>query len=120
MAKPDSAAFQANLKTFFQLGAQHDCPRDQLLNFSHAGLILQARQLAAGAAARRCDQPAGPRAIGYGVIWRLKVSFRFGVHGLWAVKGQVLSLFSLLACAVRISLFLRFPLLSVGKRTHGL
>jgi len=57
---------QERLKRFFQLGLQHGCPRDQLLNFSHAGIILQERQLAASAAARRCDQPGGPLAVGYG------------------------------------------------------
>ena len=65
-AIPLSAASQAKLKSFFQLGLQHGCPRDQLLNFSNVGLILQARQLAACAAARLCDQPDGPRAVGYG------------------------------------------------------
>jgi phage terminase large subunit len=57
---------QEKLKLFFQLGQQHGCPKDQLLNFSNAGIILQARQLAASAAARLCDQPHGPKAIGYG------------------------------------------------------
>ena len=41
-------------------------PPDQLLNFVRAGIILQARQLAASAAARLCDRPDGPTAIGYG------------------------------------------------------
>jgi hypothetical protein len=61
-----SAASEKQLKLFFQLGLQQGCPRDQLLNFSNAGIILQARQLAASAAARLCDQPDGPKAIGYG------------------------------------------------------
>jgi hypothetical protein len=65
-AKPLSAASEAKLKSFFQLGLQHGCSRDQLLNLSNVGLILQARQLAACAAARLCDQPDGPRAVGYG------------------------------------------------------
>ena len=60
---PDAAA---RLEHFFQLGFQHGCPKDQLLNFARAGLVLQDRQLAASAAARRCDLPAGPTAIGYG------------------------------------------------------
>jgi hypothetical protein len=59
-------AAQDKLKLFFQLGLQHGCPRDQLLNFSNAGIILQARQLMASAAARLCDQPGGPKAVGYG------------------------------------------------------
>ena len=60
---PDS---QVRLKQFLQLGLQHGCPRDQLLNLSNAGIILQDRQLAASAAARLCDHPDGPTAIGYG------------------------------------------------------
>src|ERR1035437_5283085 len=64
--KPLSAASEKKLKQFFQLGLQQDCPKDQLLNLSYADLILQPRQLAACAAARLCDQPDGPRAIGYG------------------------------------------------------
>jgi hypothetical protein len=71
--KPNSATAvvlpetsQAKLRQFFQLGLQHGCPRDQLLNFSNAGIILQDRQLAASAAARLCDRPDGPGAVGYG------------------------------------------------------
>lgn len=61
-----SAASQKQLKLFFQLGLQQGCPQDQLLKFSNAGILLQSRQLAASAAARLCDQPDGPKAIGYG------------------------------------------------------
>ena len=57
---------QGKLKRFFQLGLQQGCPKDQLLNFSNASIVLQARQLAASAAARLCDQPDGPKAVGYG------------------------------------------------------
>ncbi|MGZ4964836.1 MAG: terminase large subunit domain-containing protein [Limisphaerales bacterium] len=42
------------------------CPADQIENFNKAGILLQPRQLAASAAARLCDQPGGPTAIGYG------------------------------------------------------
>lgn len=42
------------------------CPEDQMRNFTRAGIILQPRQLAASAAARLCDQPDGPTAVGYG------------------------------------------------------
>lgn len=68
MTPPNSLpeASQEKLKLFFQLGVQRGCPRDQLLNFSNAGLILQERQLAASAAARLCDRPDGPKAVGYG------------------------------------------------------
>jgi len=47
-------------------GLRAGCPRDQLRNFLSAGVVLQPRQLAASAAARLCDQPDGPTAIGYG------------------------------------------------------
>jgi hypothetical protein len=60
------SASKEKLTRFFALGRQHGCPRDQLLNFSNAGIILHDRQLAASAAARLCDQPNGPKAIGYG------------------------------------------------------
>ncbi len=42
------------------------CPEDQLRNFVAAKLWLQERQLVASAAARMCDRPDGPTAIGYG------------------------------------------------------
>src|SRR4051812_6624805 len=42
------------------------CPRDQLRNFLSAGIVLQPRQLRASAAARLCDYPDGPTAVGYG------------------------------------------------------
>ncbi|HEX2973147.1 MAG TPA: hypothetical protein VHP11_12495 [Tepidisphaeraceae bacterium] len=35
-------------------------------NFARAGIVLQERQLAASAAARLCDLPTGPTAVGYG------------------------------------------------------
>ena len=63
---PINTDLQAKLQQFFQLGLQLGCPRDQLFNFSHAGLILQPKQLAASVAARLCDQPGGPTAIGFG------------------------------------------------------
>ncbi len=42
------------------------CPRDQMLNFIRAGVLLQPKQLAASAAARLCDQTDGPVAVGFG------------------------------------------------------
>jgi len=42
------------------------CPKDQMHNFVRAGVILQARQLAASAAARLCDRSDGPSAVGFG------------------------------------------------------
>jgi len=45
---------------------QAGCAPDQIQNFIRAGIILQPRQLTASAAARLCDHPASPTAIGYG------------------------------------------------------
>ena len=42
------------------------CPPDQVQRLLTAGCVLQPRQLAASAAARLCDKPDGPTAIGYG------------------------------------------------------
>ena len=42
------------------------CPREQVERFVRAGVVLQPRQLAASAAARLCDRPDGPTAVGYG------------------------------------------------------
>src|SRR5512141_2817521 len=47
-------------------GRAAGCPSDQMEHFIHAGIILQPRQLAASAAARLCDRPDGPTAIGFG------------------------------------------------------
>jgi hypothetical protein len=47
-------------------GLAAGCPMDQVQNFINAGLLLQPRQLAASAAARLCDKPGGPTAVGYG------------------------------------------------------
>ncbi|MCX6902382.1 MAG: hypothetical protein NTW03_02645 [Verrucomicrobia bacterium] len=42
------------------------CTQDQMQNFIRAGVLLQPKQLAASAAARLCDLPDGPTAIGFG------------------------------------------------------
>jgi len=42
------------------------CPQDQLFNLVRGEACLQERQLVACAAARLCDQPNGPTAVGYG------------------------------------------------------
>src|SRR5215468_2189825 len=47
-------------------GLATGCPRDQMLNFARALITLHPRQLAASAAARLCDHPAGPTSVGYG------------------------------------------------------
>ena len=54
------------LENFLAAGRAAGCPRDQMDNFATAGVFLQARQLAASAAARLCDRAGGPTAIGYG------------------------------------------------------
>jgi phage terminase large subunit len=47
-------------------GLAAGCPADQIENFLQAGIVLQPRQLVASAAARACDAPDGPMAVGYG------------------------------------------------------
>lgn len=51
---------------YFLMGRRAGCPKDQMDRFQQADAILQFRQLVACAAARLCDQPDGPTAIGYG------------------------------------------------------
>jgi phage terminase large subunit len=51
---------------YFAAGRRAGCPKDQMQRFERADVILQERQLVASAAARLCDQPNGPTAIGYG------------------------------------------------------
>lgn len=54
------------LARYFALGSKQGCSSDQLRRFSKARIVLQPKQLAASAAARLCDQPDGPTAIGFG------------------------------------------------------
>ena len=51
---------------YFLMGRRAGCPKDQMQRFERADAILQQRQLVASAAARLCDLPNGPTAIGYG------------------------------------------------------
>jgi phage terminase large subunit len=51
---------------YFLVGRRAGCPKDQMQRFERADVILQERQLVASAAARACDKPDGPTAIGYG------------------------------------------------------
>jgi phage terminase large subunit len=51
---------------FLRAAKEAGCPKDQLANFLRARIALQPRQLAASGAARSCDAPEGPTAIGYG------------------------------------------------------
>jgi hypothetical protein len=51
---------------YFLAGKLAGCPKDQMSRFERADAILQQRQLVASAAARLCDLPNGPTAIGYG------------------------------------------------------
>ena len=51
---------------YFFAGRRSGCPKDQMDNFARADVILQERQLIASAAARLCDKPDGPTAIGFG------------------------------------------------------
>ncbi len=51
---------------YFVAGRRAGCPKDQMDNFQQADVVLQERQLVASAAARLCDHPDGPTAVGYG------------------------------------------------------
>jgi hypothetical protein len=51
---------------FSAAGMKAGCPPSQLVRLVHANAFLHERQLVACAAARLCDQPNGPTAIGYG------------------------------------------------------
>jgi len=55
-----------NPDQYAQDALQAGCVPDQIQKLIRAGIRLQPRQLAASAAARLCDHPAGPTAIGYG------------------------------------------------------
>src|SRR5205085_11317328 len=54
------------MERYLEAGRQAGCPGEQMASFVRAGVILQARQLAASAAARLCDRSGGPTAVGYG------------------------------------------------------
>ncbi|MCU0786149.1 MAG: terminase family protein [Verrucomicrobia bacterium] len=54
------------LEQYLAEGHKAGCPQQQMANFVQAGIVLQPRQLVASAAARLCDAPDGPTAIGYG------------------------------------------------------
>src|SRR5439155_13162529 len=51
---------------YFLAGRRAGCPKDQMDSFAKADVVLQERQLVASAAARLCDRPDGPTAVGYG------------------------------------------------------
>ena len=51
---------------FSNAAAKAGCPMDQTFNLVKGKAWLQERQLIACAAARQCDKPDGPTAIGYG------------------------------------------------------
>jgi len=51
---------------YFDSAVRLGCPIDQTCRFISAEVMLQERQLVASAAARLCDKPDGPTAIGYG------------------------------------------------------
>ena len=56
----------AEIENYLTAARAAGCPADQMENFLRAEILLQPRQMAASAAARRCDLPDGPTAIGYG------------------------------------------------------
>ena len=55
-----------DLELYLAAGQKMGCAWDQMRNFARANVFLQPRQMAASAAARLCDRPDGPTAIGYG------------------------------------------------------
>jgi phage terminase large subunit len=59
-------ALEAAILAYLAAGKAVGCSRDQMANFLRAEISLQVRQLTASAAARLCDAPGGPTAIGYG------------------------------------------------------
>jgi hypothetical protein len=59
-------ASMAEIESYLMAARAAGCPEDQMENFLRAEILLQPRQMAASAAARSCDLPAGPTAIGYG------------------------------------------------------
>ena len=69
---------------YFLAGRRAGCPKVQMDNFARADVILQERQLAASAAARLCDTPIGPMAIGYG--GRAAAANLIGCSRKWARK----------------------------------
>ena len=54
------------LEKYLAAGQQAGCPPAQMKKLVLAGIVLQPRQLVASAAARLCDAPDGPTAVGYG------------------------------------------------------
>jgi phage terminase large subunit len=54
------------LERYVTAGREAGCPRDQVDRLVSGGVVLQPRQLVASAAARLCDSPNGPTAVGYG------------------------------------------------------
>ena len=70
-------------------GRKAGCPRGQMLNFAKAEVVLQARQLAASAAARLCDRADGGglrRGVG-AVASRIGCSRRWGPTIASACRG---------------------------------
>lgn len=66
ISQPSTCLSTAPLAAYLSLGAEQGCPPDQIRNFLKARVVLQPKQLAASAAARLCDHPDGPTAIGFG------------------------------------------------------
>ena len=56
----------AEIENYLIAARAAGCPEDQMENFLRAEILLQPRQMEASAAARHCDSPDGPTAIGYG------------------------------------------------------
>lgn len=57
---------QERLQVHIDLGSRVGLTRDQQERFLRAGVVLQERQMQFCVAARECDAPDGPTAVGYG------------------------------------------------------
>lgn len=66
MWNPKGLTMEQKKIEFIRLAKDAGCPADQVKNLIMARIYLQARQLAASAAARACDHQDGPTEIGYG------------------------------------------------------
>lgn len=59
-------ALADNAERFFKMARSLGVPREQLRNFVRAGVVLQAKQLAASVLARACDAENGPDEVAFG------------------------------------------------------
>ena len=61
-----TAGSNGGIESYLAQARDAGCAEEQMRNFLRAEILLQPKQLAASAAARACDLPDGPTALGYG------------------------------------------------------